>query len=247
VVDRVDAAIARVIIDASGVDVDEDVDLEAVDARGDRVTPVDFTPAAVHVRIEVTVAGTTRTVPVIAALRGTPAVGFAMSGVRVEPLTVVIAGPREALQAVSEVSTEEVSVAGARATVTTDAKLDVPSGVTVQGSDTVKVTATITALTGSTTFTVGIVLAGTSSSFDYALASGSALVVLSGPITTLNAVSGSSLQAVADVSGLGAGTHSVALRVAAPSGLRLGSITPSQVQVTITPVSTPTPTPTATP
>jgi YbbR domain-containing protein len=184
---------------------------------------------------------------VIAALRGTPAVGFAMSGVRVEPLTVVIAGPREALQAVSEVSTEEVSVAGARATVTTDAKLDVPSGVTVQGSDTVKVTATITALTGSTTFTVGIVLAGTSSSFDYALASGSALVVLSGPITTLNAVSGSSLQAVADVSGLGAGTHSVALRVAAPSGLRLGSITPSQVQVTITPVSTPTPTPTATP
>ena len=247
VVDRVDAAVARVIIDASGVDVDEDVDLEAVDGRGDRVTPVDFTPKSVHVRIEVTAAGTTRTVPVSPTLRGAPAVGYAVSAVRVQPVTVVIAGPRDALQAIDGVATADVSIAGAKANVTADAKLVLPDGVTVEGSSTVNVQVTITALTGSTTFTVGVVLTGTSSAFDYALGTGSVLVTLTGPIATLSTVSGASLQATANVSGLGAGSHAVALRVTVPSGLRLGTISPSQVQVTITPVTSPTPTPTATP
>jgi YbbR domain-containing protein len=247
VVDRVDAAVARVIVDASGVDVDEDVDLVAVDARGDRVTPVDFEPSSVHVRIAVTVAGTTRTVPVVPKLRGSPAVGFALTGLRVQPVDVVIAGPRATLQGISEVDTEPVSIAGAHADVTADTKLVLPQGVTVEGSSTVTVTATITPLTGSTTFTVGIVLTGTSSQFTYAVSAGSTLAVVSGPVTALGALSGSSLQATADVSGLGVGTHTLPLRVTVPSGLRVTSLVPAQVTVTISAVSSPTPTPTATP
>jgi YbbR domain-containing protein len=247
VVDRVDAAVARVIIDASGVDVDESVDLEAVDGRGDRVTPVDFTPKSVHVRVVVTVAGTTRTVPVTPSLRGTPAAGFAVTGIRVQPLTVEISGPRDTLAAISDVSTADVSIAGAKASVTADAKLVLPDGVTVQGAGTVNVQVTITALTGSTTYTVAVVLTGTSSSFDYSLGTGSALVTLSGPIATLAGVSGASLQVTANVSGLGAGPHTVPLRVTVPTGLKLTSISPAAVDVTVTPVTSPTPVPTATP
>ena len=248
VVDRVEAAVARVIIDASGVDVDEDVDLVAVDARGDRLSPVDFDPARVHVRIAVSLAGTTRTVPVVPILRGTPAIGYAVAGVRVEPVSVVIAGPRTALQAIARLDTMEIDVAGARGDVKTDAPLVLPEGVTVEGgATTVRVSISVVPLTGSRTYTIAVVLAGTADGLTYELSTGSTLAVISGPVTALNALDASSLQANADVSGLEAGGHTVTLRVQVPSGLTVTSLSPPQVTVTITSAPSPTATPTATP
>jgi YbbR domain-containing protein len=248
VVGRVVAAVARVIIDASGVDVDQDVDLVAVDARGDRLSPVDFAPPRVHVRIAVSVAGTTRTVPVVPILRGTPAIGYAVDGMRVQPVSVVIAGPRATLQGIDHLDTTAVSVAGVRADVASDAELVLPDGVTVEGgSATARVTVSIVPITGSNTYAVAVVLVGTSDAFSYSLSSGSTLVVVSGPLTALNGLVGSTLQAVGDVGGLGAGTHTVTLRVAVPSGLTVKSLSPGQVTVTVSSAPSPTPTPTATP
>jgi YbbR domain-containing protein len=248
VVGRVVAAVARVIIDASGVDVDQDVDLVAVDARGDRLSPVDFDPPRVHVRIAVSVSGTTRTVPVVPILRGVPAVGYAVAGVRVQPVSVLISGPRATLQEIDHLDTTAVSVAGVRADVASDAELVLPDGVTVEGgSATARVTVSIVPITGSNTYAVAVVLVGTSDAFTYSLSSGSTLVVVSGPLTALNGLVGSTLQAVADVTGLGAGTHTLTLRVAVPSGLAVKSVSPAQVTVTISSAPSPTPTPTATP
>jgi YbbR domain-containing protein len=248
VVGRVVAAVARVIIDASGVDVDQDVDLVAVDARGDRLSPVDFDPPRVHVRIAVSVAGTTRTVPVVPILRGAPAIGYAVAGVRVQPVSVLISGPRATLQGIDHLDTTAVSVAGVRADVASDAELALPDGVTVEGgSTTAHVTVSIVPITGSNTYTVGVVLVGTSDAFTYTLSSGSTLVVVSGPVIALNGLVGSTLQAVADVTGLGAGVHTLTLRVAVPSGLSVKSLSPAQVTVTISSAPSPTPTPVATP
>lgn len=248
VVGRVVAAVARVIIDASGVDVDQDVDLVAVDARGDRLSPVDFDPPRVHVGIAVSVAGTTRTVPIVPILRGTPAIGYAVAGVQVQPVSVVIAGPRATLQGIDHLDTSEVSVAGVRADVVFDAQLALPAGVTVEGSSsTARVTVAISPITGSNTYTVAVVLVGTSDAFTYTLSSGSTLTVVSGPVIALNGLAGSTLQAVADVTGLGAGTHTLTLRVAVPSGLTVSSLSPPQVTVTISSAPGPTPVPSATP
>lgn len=246
VVDRVVAAVARVHVDPSGVDVDQDVDLIAVDARGDRLTPVDLTPRSVHVTIQVSVAGTTRTVPVVAALSGVPATGFAVTGVRVQPDTLVISGPLPTLQAVDHLDTTTVSVAGARNSVDTNATLVLPAGVSVvDGTTNVRVIATIGPLSGSTTYTVAVVLTGTSPDLTYALSTGSTLVTVSGTMAALDALDGASLRAVADVSGLGVGAHTVTLRVQVPNGLTVSSLSPSQVTVSIG--STPTPTPAPTP
>ena len=248
VVGRVVAAVARVIIDASGVDVDQDVDLVAVDGRGDRLAPVDFTPPRVHVRIAVSVAGTTRTVAIVPVLRGTPAIGYAVAGVRVQPVSVVIAGPRATLQGIDHLDTTAVSIAGVRADVASDAELVLPDGVTVEGgSSTARVTVSIDPIAGSNTYSVGVVLVGTSDAFMYSLSGGSTLVVVSGPLTTLNGLVGSTLQAVADVTGLGAGAQTLTLHVAVPNGLTVKSLSPVQVTVTVSSAPSPTPTPTATP
>lgn len=241
VVDRVVAAVARVNVDASGVDVDQQVDLVAVDARGDQLAPLDFEPRSVHVRIEVSVAGTTRTVPIAALLRGQPAAGYAIAGVRVTPTTVVIVGARTLLETIDHLDTDEVSVGGARANVETTVGLMLPEGVTVQdGATTARVSVQIVALSGSTTFTVAVALNGTSADLTYTLSSGSTLVVVSGPLAPLDAVDGSSLRAVADVSGLGPGTYTLPLAVTVPSGLTVSSLTPAQVVVTIASTATPT-------
>jgi YbbR domain-containing protein len=194
------------------------------------------------------VSGTTRTVPVVPILRGVPAVGYAVAGVRVQPVSVLISGPRATLQEIDHLDTTAVSVAGVRADVASDAELVLPDGVTVEGgSATARVTVSIVPITGSNTYAVAVVLVGTSDAFTYSLSSGSTLVVVSGPLTALNGLVGSTLQAVADVTGLGAGTHTLTLRVAVPSGLAVKSVSPAQVTVTISSAPSPTPTPTATP
>jgi YbbR domain-containing protein len=165
--------------------------------------------------------------------------------VSVQPVTVVIAGPRTLLQGIDHVDTVDVTVAGVRADVVSDAKLVLPDGVTIaDGQSTAKITVTIKALTGSSTYSVGILLIGTSGTLSYGLSNASTLVVVSGPVTALNGLVGSTLQAVADVTGLGEGTHTVTLNVAVPSGLKVTSILPRQVTVTITSAATPTPSPT---
>jgi YbbR domain-containing protein len=244
VVDRVVAAIARVIVDASGVDVDQQVDLMAVDARGDRLTPVDLEPRSVHVRVEVSPAGTTRTVPITPVLRGTPAIGYAIRGIAVSPSAVVIEGPRASLQAIDHLDTADVSVAGARADVQAEVALVLAEGITVQGASTVRVTVDIAPLSGSATFTVALGLSGASADQTYSLSSGSTLALLSGLVPLLNAVDGSSLRAVADVGGLGPGTHTVTLSLAVPNGITVVSLSPAQVTVTIESAATPTPEPT---
>ena len=70
VVDQVVAARASVVIQPSGIDVDQDVELVAVDSVGDAVTPVDVEPATAHVTIPVFSNRQSKTLPVNAASDG---------------------------------------------------------------------------------------------------------------------------------------------------------------------------------
>ncbi len=75
IVRLVTAAEARVVIQPSGIDVDQTVDLVAVDVRGDVQGPVDVEPASVHVRIAVGSGLQRKSLPVNPIVTGTPASG----------------------------------------------------------------------------------------------------------------------------------------------------------------------------
>jgi YbbR domain-containing protein len=53
IVDQVAESEANVAIDATGLDIDQDVELIPVDNVGDRLTPVDVEPTTAHVTIAV--------------------------------------------------------------------------------------------------------------------------------------------------------------------------------------------------
>ena len=66
----VQSVVARVAIDASGLNVDQDVDLEAIDDTGAPVPGVELIPQRVHVSIDVARELAYATLPVVPVLPG---------------------------------------------------------------------------------------------------------------------------------------------------------------------------------
>ncbi len=82
------SVVARLAIDASGLNVDQDVDLAAVDETGDLVPGVEIVPGDARIRIDVARELAYAVVPVVVDLTGEPAPGFRVGGVSVDPATV---------------------------------------------------------------------------------------------------------------------------------------------------------------
>ena len=96
-VSEVDAVRADVIIQPTGIDVDEDARLVPVDKLGNAVRPLEITPPTARVKIPVFSDRQTRTLPVNPIITGNPAAGFEIESVTVDPLVVLVAGDADQL------------------------------------------------------------------------------------------------------------------------------------------------------
>jgi YbbR domain-containing protein len=246
----VDHATARVLIDSSGIDVNRDVILEAVDVEDQPVDSIELTPGSAFVQIDVRTLETDRTVPVRAQIEGTPAPGFALEALTVEPSTVTIRGLPDVLADVASVTTEPLSIADATENQTFEATLVLPENTRLAddvAEAVVNVSATIAPQQSTATFIVGIECTGAGTSACLPSLEQIA-VTLSGSGQALSALSAAALTGILDVAGLGAGQHTVEVSIGGlPDGVELQAISPGQVGVTIVPPSTPAPTPTPAP
>lgn len=249
VLDQVDHARAVVRIDQSGLAVSNQFVLEAVDVRGAVIGPtqgVSLTPDTVTVRIDVEPAETTRVVPVRPSVIGSPAVGFAIDEVTVDPPTVTLEGLPADLAPITGVNTQQISLAGLAAEETFSTELILPDGVSVAGpgDDTVSVTVTVTPTDASRTFLVGATCANAPEGSACLPQTDQLAVTLSGPAALLEGLSAAELTLILDVSGLGPGTHQVTPQLPAlPDGVEPQGISPAQVTVVIQLPATPSPAP----
>jgi len=248
VVDRVDHALAPIAIQSSGIDFNEPVNLVAVDIEGQPVDVgrIDVEPETVSVQVDVRFTETTQTVPVRPDISGTPAAGFALETLSIEPSLVTLRGLPDALAGVSEVLTEPLSIDGVSTNQTFDVALVLPDGTRLEeASDEpiVTVTATIVPSVSSRTFVVGIICAGAGAN-ECTPAIDQLTITLSGPGGALSALSPGALTPSVDASGLEPGTYDLTPSIGAlPGGVELLNITPGSVSVTISAPATPTPTP----
>lgn len=248
IVDRVDRAVAFLSIPASGIDVNEAVDLVAVDVEGQPVTSgtVELDPETVSVQIAVTAIETQTTVAVSPTIEaGTPAPGFALESLSVNPPTVTITGLPETLAQIGSIATEPISIDGLSASQTFEVALELPDGVQLGDGEegTVVVEATIVPSVSSRTFVVGVLCQGEG---DNACLPGldQVAITVSGSGAALGALTAQDVTPILDVSGLAPGTHDVVPAVSLPSGVSLLGIAPSTVPVTIVaPEPAPTPEP----
>jgi YbbR domain-containing protein len=232
---------ARVTIDPSGIDVNQTVDLIPVDAQGNQLSLVDVDPTSVRVRVSVFTDRKTRTLPVSPVVVGTPAAGFEVASVTVNPLVVQVEGDANDLAGLDTADTAPVSVSGASSDVVQRVSLALPDGVDALGGGFVQVTVRLRAVTASRTFDAGLILEGASPDRLYALSTTHVLVTIGGSVADLDRLSGGTLVLTLDVARLDDGAHPVIPTANLTTGLTLLGVSPSPVVVTIT---TPAPSPT---
>lgn len=249
-VERVVSALARVRIQPAGLDVNEDVDLIAVDGRSDLVAQVDLSPPAAHVRIDVSSSATTRTLPVSPVVSGDPSTGYEIVSAAADPALVTVQGEAVTLADLTTISTRPVSVSGAKDDVVKTVALDLPAGVSVGGATKATVTVQVRERKGTRSLSAGIEIVGARDDRAYELSVDRVAVTLGGSLAALDAVDAATFTVSVDVSDLGEGSHVVRVVVSLPRGVSLVATNPALVGVTVTvhaPPASPTPTPTPSP
>jgi len=237
------AALARVRLDPSGIDVNESVGLLPVDAQGEVVVGVDVQPSAVRVTIQIGSQLSTKTLPVSPVVTGTPASSVEITSVEVQPALVTVEGEADALAGLVSIDTRPVTISGATADVEATVGLDLPDGVAALGVDQVQVTITIRPRTGTRTFEAGVLVVNGGPEQAYQPAIDRVLLTVGGTLEALDAVDPTQIAALVDVAGLGPGTTPVPVTARLPAGVTLVSASPPEVTVTVTPLATPAPTP----
>lgn len=244
IVNRVAEAQARMNVDASGIDINRLVDLLPVDAAGEPLLQVDLNPGNVRVRLAIFTDRQTRSLPVRPVVVGTPAVGFEVASVSVDPLVVSIEGDVDNIAPLEFADTAPVTITGASSDITIDTALALPDGVQAPGVDSVRVTVTLRPVTATRTFNAGLILIGARSDRTYVLSTDRVLVTIGGSVADLDRLSGSTLVLTLDVSGLDAGVHEVAPSVNLITGLTMVGASPDLISVII---AAPTPSPSPSP
>jgi len=233
VVEKVTNVRADVIIQPSGISVDQDVLLVAVNAVGNAVSPVNVTPSSARVRIPVFENLRSKSLTVTPVITGAPAPGFEVATVTVDPLVVTVEGDAAQLAELASVDTTPISTNSASSDFSAQAALALPVGVQAVDAATVTVTITIRPVTATRSFEAGLRLVGARPDRTYDLSVDRVLLTLGGTTGDLDRLSGATLVAVLDVTGLEPGASSVAVTIEVPAGVNLVGASPPEVTVTV--------------
>ncbi|MBI3521950.1 MAG: hypothetical protein HY071_02470 [Chloroflexi bacterium] len=230
----VTAVFATVRFGDAGVDVLQSAQAQAVDASGAPVPDVTVEPAAVQANVPVLSTATTRTVPVLWALRGSVAPGFWVSRVDANPIAVTVRGPRSSIAALERIETTPIDVTGLASDRTVRVALTLPEGVTLVQATDASVTVVVVPLTGTRPFPiVAVQVLGVGQGLAADADPKTVDVVVSGTLAQLNALRPEDITATADATSKGVGSYPTDVVVRGPQGLTVSTVQPSRATVTI--------------
>ena len=233
VVGTVVAARAAPVIQASGLSVNQDLALTAIDRLGDPVSPIKLEPGTARVTIQVFPNVDSRVVPIGPVVTGTPAAGFEVATITVDPAVVTVKGDAELLAALESIATVPVSVSGASRTVEATVALDPPDEVSPIDAETVTVTVTLRPVTSTRAFQTGFRYVGDDIDLKYSIPIDRVLITIGGSVADLDRLKGATLVVDLDVSDLKPGTTDVTVTIDLPAGLTLVSANPATIPVTV--------------
>lgn len=223
----------RIVVDASGINIDEDVVVEAFDDVGALVPGIDIAPGTVRVRADVARQLAYATLPVIPVLTGEPAYGMRVDTVSVVPAAVTVSGENPTVRQLQAISTEPVDIGGQDVELRTEVPLAFPVEVTSPGEELVTVVVTFTESVASRTYEVGTALTGARAGLSYAIEEPSVSVIVSGPVAQLDELEADELSVEIPVAGLEVGDNEVMPIVETPPGTSVVQLTPEIVRVSV--------------
>ena len=232
---RIAALYATVRFGDAVTDLVQSVQPVAVDAAGTTIEGLTVDPALVQVSVAVLPTATTRTVPVVPALRGSVANGYWISRVIVDPAVVTVRGEASVLSGVDQVATGAIDISGLTDARTYQVGLLLPAvGTSLLRAAQVTVTVTVVPLTGTRSFpVVAIQVANIGSTLSAEFDPPSVGLLLAGPLPGLSAVTLPQVTASVDAAGKGPGAYPVDVTVRVPAGVTAQSVQPTRVMLTI--------------
>lgn len=227
----VSKAVTEIDISGASNDISRSFPLEARDERGLRVKGVTLDPPNVNITVPIQRKVLTRVLTVTPEVSGTPAEGYNVVSVRANPSVVTVSGPRELLDSLSLIRTEDVNIRGAREDVIRTVSLEVPAGVSLSGEGEVLVSVSIEPARGEARFGVTPEVVGLATDLQVVGTLPAVEVTLAGPLPLLRDLIPEDLDVRLDLSDLSEGTHTVQVEVELPTETFLISVEPSEMQV----------------
>lgn len=196
------------------------------------VQVVQVTPPSVALIFEVSAS---KSVPVMPAIEGDPAPGYVVGPTSVDPPTVEVVGPQSAIARVTEALTEPVSVAGARGPINdavTIGFLDSALRLKTPRLAQVKVDV-VPGPVERQLFLRPVHLRNIGANLSARATPNVVDVVLRGSEEGVSGIDPEDVTAAVDLSGLGAGTYTLPVRVDGPPRAGVARILPATIQVVI--------------
>lgn len=213
--------------------------LQAVDADNNPVEGVTISPEQVTVTQTLTNRGGYRNVVVKVATTGQIANGYRLTNISVFPpaVTVFSTNPQIVNDLPGYVETASLDLTGAKDDLDVRLPLELPPGVSVVGDQTVSVQVGIAAIESSLTLSaMKVEVTGLSSGQIAEISPETVDVILSGPLPLLDGLLKSDVRVVVEMNGEDFGTYQRVPRVELKiNELRVESILPGTVEVTISP------------
>lgn len=220
--------------------------VQAYDGNGGIVTTVDISPSSVSVSQPVTLLGGYRNVVVKVVTTGDVAQGYWLTNISVSPpnVTVFSVNPQQVNALPGFVETNPLDLTGLQDDTDIRATLHLPEGVSLAGEESVLVRLSIAALDGSLPISLPVEVIGLSPELQAIVAPETVELLLTGPLPILNNLSPAGIRVSVNVTGLQLGVYQLTPVVdLLPVQVRVASIMPEIVQVTIQVAPTATPTP----
>lgn len=244
-VNQVRSVVAAVYLRNAKSQVERVRPLSPRNAQNLEVERVRVNPATARIVVPVVQPPGRKEVVVRADVKGAPSPNYRLTGVKVDPQTVVLLGSPSALREVpGYVETTPLLIEGATGEVRERLPLILPENISTL-EDSVLVTVGVAPLESSLTVIRRPFVQGVDDDMRITVSLEEVEVIVSGPLPRLELLGPEEVRVVLDLTGLLPGSHVVEPIVVVPEGIVEQGVIPEAIEVLIESLITPTVTPTA--
>lgn len=233
---QIEATVAAVVdLQMSGArtSISQSFKPEPRDGAGKPVIGVDMNPPLVVVDLLVEQQVAYKLVPVVPDVSGSVTLGYQIVGIVPDPATVTVVGDPQALDRLSQVSTQPVDVNNLSSDLHRSTGVVLPSGVSLARRQDVVVRVYVNAIQSTQVIRVTPTLRGLKEDGEANVLPNAVDVTISGPMPSLLQLRPQDVSSVIDLGGRTPGTYAIAPQVTIPAGLKLEKSTPEKLSVTV--------------
>lgn len=234
-VDQVVQATADVYIRGEKDTFERSVQVAARDEVGSLISGVELDSPSVMVTVPIEQRVGYRELAIKTVIEGTPASGYWISSITTDPSTISVFGnPSQVTEIPGYLETYPVDVEGARSRISERVAIVFPDDVSpLEDVRSVQALIEISPVLSGQTVQLTPVVQGLGRGLEATFSPSTVEVILSGPLSELEALESGDVQVLLDLSNYGAGTHFVHLAVEKPESLQVQAVLPDQVEVVI--------------